>query len=203
MRDFRLQPQSRRDLHFHFVCFFLVRQPPEGQGLMIHEVSRSHTTTHHSQQDSSGQVISLSQRPLPDNKHNTHNRQTSMPPVGFEHIISADDLRLWRRGHWDRLHFHLLYWNHQLTLPIFLKILHNAVVDCGETKRQTNGEANGQIFVTFRCEYPKNEIVKFLYINLSLLSYTVQYIRKRRDSQSLFVVVYARLCATRITLRIT
>ena len=35
---------------------------------------------------------------------NTHNRQTSMPPVGFEPTISAGaDLRLRRRGHWERL----------------------------------------------------------------------------------------------------
>ena len=33
--------------------------------------------------DSSGQAISSSQRPLLDNTHNTHNRQTPMPPVGF------------------------------------------------------------------------------------------------------------------------
>jgi len=32
-----------------FVCLFLVRQPPVGQGLLIHEVSKSHTMTHHSQ----------------------------------------------------------------------------------------------------------------------------------------------------------
>jgi hypothetical protein len=31
-----------------FVCLFLVRQPPVGQGLLIHKVSRSHSTTHHS-----------------------------------------------------------------------------------------------------------------------------------------------------------
>jgi hypothetical protein len=37
-----------------------------GHGLLIHEVSRSHTTTHHSRQDSSG-LLSSSQRPLPDN----------------------------------------------------------------------------------------------------------------------------------------
>jgi hypothetical protein len=41
------------------------RQPPVGQGLLIHEVSRLHTTTHHSRWDSSGGVISLSLRPLP------------------------------------------------------------------------------------------------------------------------------------------
>ena len=34
---------------FYFVYLFsLARQPPVGQGLLIHEVSRSHTTTHHS-----------------------------------------------------------------------------------------------------------------------------------------------------------
>ena len=31
-----------------FVCLFLARQPPVGHGLLIHEVSRSHTTTYHS-----------------------------------------------------------------------------------------------------------------------------------------------------------
>jgi hypothetical protein len=33
-------------------------------------------------------VISSSQRPLPDN---THNRQTSMPPIGFEPTIEAGE----------------------------------------------------------------------------------------------------------------
>ena len=49
------------------------QQPPVGHGLLIHEVSRSHTTTHHSRQDSSGRVISSSQRPLP-NDTDTYNR---------------------------------------------------------------------------------------------------------------------------------
>ena len=36
--------------------------------------------------------------------HNTHNRQTSMPPVGFEPtILAAADLRHRSRGHWDRI----------------------------------------------------------------------------------------------------
>jgi len=30
-----------------FVCLFLARQLPVGQGLLIHKVSRLHTTTHH------------------------------------------------------------------------------------------------------------------------------------------------------------
>jgi hypothetical protein len=50
-----------------FVYLFLARQPPVGHGLLIHEDSRSHTTTHHSRMDSSWRVISSLQRPLPDN----------------------------------------------------------------------------------------------------------------------------------------
>ena len=46
----------------------------------------SHTQTHHIQQDSSGRVISTSQRPLPDN---TQHQQTSMPPAEFELTIPA------------------------------------------------------------------------------------------------------------------
>jgi len=37
-----------------FFVLFLAQQPQVGQGLLIHEVSRSHTTTHHSREDSSG-----------------------------------------------------------------------------------------------------------------------------------------------------
>ena len=62
--------------------------PPVGQDFIIHEVSRSHTTTHHSWQDSSGRVIGPPQRPLPNN---TQHRQQSMPPVGFEPTISASE----------------------------------------------------------------------------------------------------------------
>ena len=34
-------------VHGMFVCLFLAQQPTVGQDLLIHEVSRSHTTTHH------------------------------------------------------------------------------------------------------------------------------------------------------------
>ena len=71
-----------------YVCFWC-SSPPVGHGLLIHEVSGSHITTHHSRQDSSGRVISPSQGP--DNTHNTQNRQTSVPPVGFEPTISAGE----------------------------------------------------------------------------------------------------------------
>jgi hypothetical protein len=43
-------------------------------------VSRPHTTTHHSRYDSSGQVISPSQRPLPDNTQ--HSQQTNIHARG-------------------------------------------------------------------------------------------------------------------------
>jgi hypothetical protein len=65
-------------------------QPNAGQGLLIlDEVSGSHTTMHHTRQDSSGRVISSSQRPLPENTQ--HSRQTSMLPVGFEPTIAAGE----------------------------------------------------------------------------------------------------------------
>ena len=54
--------------------------PPVGQGLPISEVSRSHKTTHHSRQDSSGRVISSSQRPLSDNTQ--HSQQTNIHAPG-------------------------------------------------------------------------------------------------------------------------
>jgi hypothetical protein len=67
--------------------FVLARQPPVGHSLLIHEVSRSHTTTHNSRQGSPG----AGRRDLYLTTHNTHNRQTSMPPVGFESTISAGE----------------------------------------------------------------------------------------------------------------
>ena len=85
---YKLQAMLKTYTH---LCLFLARQAPVGQRLLIHEVSRSHTTTNHSRQDSSGRVISSSQRPLYLRAHNTHSRQTSMPPVGFEPTISAGE----------------------------------------------------------------------------------------------------------------
>ena len=49
-------------------------------GAHILDVSRSHTTTHHSRYDSSGRVISSSQRPLPDNTR--HSQQTNIYAPG-------------------------------------------------------------------------------------------------------------------------
>ena len=100
MPSWRVQ---KRFCFFHF--FFGRNSPPVGQGLLIHEVSRSHTTTHHRRQDSSGRVISSQKRPLPDNTQ--HSQQTDIHAHGGirTHNPSwrtAADLRLRPRGHWDR-----------------------------------------------------------------------------------------------------
>ena len=84
---------------------FLVQQPLVGPGLLFHDVSRLHTTTHYSRQDSSGRVVNPSQRPLPNNTQ--HSQQTNIHAHGGirNHILSrraAVDLRLRPRGHWER-----------------------------------------------------------------------------------------------------
>ena len=89
-----------RNLFFSIVA----RQPPVGQGFLIHEVSRSHKTTHYSRLDSSRRVISPSQGPLPDNTQ--HSQQTGINDPGWirSHNLSmreAANLRLRSRGHWD------------------------------------------------------------------------------------------------------
>jgi len=57
-------------------------RPNAGHGLLILEVSRSHLTTPHSRQDSSGRVISPSQRPLSDNTQ--HLQQTNIHPPRWD-----------------------------------------------------------------------------------------------------------------------
>jgi len=73
-------PVTQRVIICFFFCLFLARQPQVGQGLLIHEVSRPHTTTHHSRYDSYGRVISSSQRPLPNNTQ--HSQQTNVHARG-------------------------------------------------------------------------------------------------------------------------
>jgi len=61
---------------------FLALRPNSGHALLIHEVSRSHKTTHHIRVDVFARAISPSQISLPDNTQ--HSTQTSMLPAGFE-----------------------------------------------------------------------------------------------------------------------
>jgi hypothetical protein len=84
--------------------FFLARQPPVGQGLLIIEVSRSNNDTPQSVGLlwTSDQLV---QRPLPDNTK--HSQQTYIHDPGWirTHNPSrraAAVLRPRPRGHWDR-----------------------------------------------------------------------------------------------------
>jgi hypothetical protein len=64
------------------------RQPLVGQGFLIIEASRSHSDTAHSV----GLLCTSDQpdaRDLYLTTYNAHNRQTSMPRVGFEPAITA------------------------------------------------------------------------------------------------------------------
>jgi hypothetical protein len=77
-------------------------RPNSGYGLLIHEVSRSHTTSYHRRWDSSGRVISSSQIPLPENI-----QQTDIYASGGirTHNLSrraVADLRLRLSGNWYR-----------------------------------------------------------------------------------------------------
>jgi len=62
-------------------------KPPLGQGLLIHEVSTSHTMMDHSQHDSSGQVISSSWRPPPDITQ--HSQQRDICATGTDAASSC------------------------------------------------------------------------------------------------------------------
>jgi hypothetical protein len=70
-------------------------------GAPVLDVSKSHTTTHHSRQDCSGRVISSSPRPLPDNTR--HSQQTNIHVPGgirthdFSRRAVARLLRSWVR----------------------------------------------------------------------------------------------------------
>jgi len=79
--------------------FFMALWPNAGYGSLIHEVSRSHKTTHRSRYDSSGWVIRSSQRPLSDT---ILSRNRHLCPAGFRsHSLrrrTAADLRLRPRG---------------------------------------------------------------------------------------------------------
>ena len=100
-------------LIFVCFCYFLITlnspsvalRPNAGHGLLILEVSTSHTMRHHSRQDSSESVISASQRPLLDNTQNSQQTDIHAPSGIRTHDLSrraAVDLRLKERSHWDR-----------------------------------------------------------------------------------------------------
>jgi hypothetical protein len=102
---------------------FLAQQPPVDQSLLIHEVSRSHTTTHCSRWDSSGRVISSSQRTLPDNTQQSQETDIYAPCGIRTHIVSrraAADLRLRLCGKWNC--HHCPYCSKFLSINYFLSL---------------------------------------------------------------------------------
>ena len=75
------------------LLFFFWRNsppPPLGQVLLIHEVSRTHTTTQHSRKDCSGRVISSSHRPQQITRATDKH---PCPPVEFEPTILEAELQ--------------------------------------------------------------------------------------------------------------
>jgi len=70
--------------------FLLSQQPPVGHGLLILEVSRFTLNDAPQSVDSSGRVISPSQRPLPHNTQHSQETDTHVP-VGFEPTIPASE----------------------------------------------------------------------------------------------------------------
>jgi len=64
---FYLHVSYPKKLGLKYPSFPVALRPNAGYDLLILEVSRSHTTTHHSRYDSSGQGISSSQGFLPEN----------------------------------------------------------------------------------------------------------------------------------------
>ena len=68
--------------------------------------------------------------------HNTHNRQISLPPAGFEPTISAGERpqnNVFRpRGHWDR---------HSCTSFVIKRVVHIAVEKFFEFQRNTRSNA--------------------------------------------------------------
>ena len=90
---------------FGFIFFSPMAPRPNADHVLILEVSRSHTTTHHSRYDPSGRVISSSQRALPNNTQ--HLRQKNIQASGGIRTRNfsrreAADLRLRLHGHWDQ-----------------------------------------------------------------------------------------------------
>ena len=85
-----------------FLCVAI--RPNAGYGLLIHEISRSHSAIHTTVgRDSSGRVISPSQRPLPVQHTALTTDRHPCPPVGSEPTISVGERPQAYASDWDRL----------------------------------------------------------------------------------------------------
>ena len=94
---------------YHKLFFPMMLRPDVHHSLLIHDISRSNTTTHHSQYDSFGRVISLSQRLLPDNTQQSLQIRIHTPSRIQGHNLSRQAARnpcLRMCSHQDRQHKH-------------------------------------------------------------------------------------------------
>jgi len=71
--------------------FAVALRPKAGHGLLIPEVSRSHTQRRTTVGRTPLDELSARRRDLYLTTHNTHNRQTSIPSAGFEPTILTGD----------------------------------------------------------------------------------------------------------------
>jgi hypothetical protein len=82
--------EGGRKLSLVKLFFPMAQQILMSQGLLFIEASRSHSLkTLNTRYDSSGRVVSPTQRPLPDDTQ--HSQETSMPPAGFEPSLPASE----------------------------------------------------------------------------------------------------------------
>ena len=111
--------------HRHAYTQLLVAlRPNAGHGLLILQVSRSHTTTEHSRYESLDEWIARRDLYLTTHKHP---QQISMPPAGFELNLRRPDaayLRLRRRGHRNR---HIRAYIHKY-VPTYIQTLQTYVL---------------------------------------------------------------------------
>ena len=110
-----MQEQSTQNWRYlvnnFFTCSFLIKcstkfnkgqffygacSPIAGHGLLMLEVFRDHAQRHTTVGRTPVGEWSARHRDLYLTTHNTHNRQTSMPPAGFEPTIPA--------SHWPQTH---------------------------------------------------------------------------------------------------
>ena len=88
LRKFQ-EPDSHR-IHLSdsdYAVFFMAQQSQMGHGLLIIEASLSHSVRHATLGRTPLDEWSAPRRDLYLKTHNTHKRQTYMPPVGFEPAI--------------------------------------------------------------------------------------------------------------------
>jgi hypothetical protein len=95
--------QAGQYFYFILFLFFLALQPSVGYGLLVHEVSWSHTMTRHSRWDSS----CTSDQLVAETSTWQHTQQKNIHALGgsrtHDHSRRAVvDLRLRPRSHWDR-----------------------------------------------------------------------------------------------------